>query len=74
MSKTVNIRRERFKKLATQRTNSVLKKLKVLGNCATRSAYDYSEEEVNKIFQEIERTVRETKSKYHFPKIRGFKL
>ena len=65
---------ERFKRLATQRTNIVLKRLKVLGNCANRSAYSYTENEVNKIFSEIERRVRETKAKFHFPKSKEFKL
>jgi hypothetical protein len=55
-------KRERFKRLATQRTIIVLKRLKVLGNCANRSA------------SEIERKVRETKAKFHFPKNKDFKL
>jgi len=66
-------KRERFKRLATKRTNSVLKRLKVLGNCANRSAYEYAEEDINKIFSEIERKVKEVKSKCHFPKIKEFK-
>lgn len=67
-------KRERFKKLAVYRTNEVLKRLKILGNCANRSAYDYTEEEVNKIFSEIERKAREVKAKFHFPKNKEFKL
>ena len=67
-------KRERFKKLAVYRTNGVLKRLKVLGNCANRSAYDYSDEEISKIFSEIERKIRETKAKFHFPKHKEFKL
>ena len=67
-------KKERFKRLATQRTNTVLQKLKVLGNCSNRSAYDYSEEDIGKIFSEIDRRVRETKSKFHFPKSKEFKL
>jgi len=67
-------KRERFKRLVTRRTNSVLQKLKVLGNCSNRSAYDYTEEDINKIFSEIERRVRETKAKFHFPKRQEFKL
>jgi len=74
MNKNQEQNRERFKRLATQRTNSVLQKLKVLGNCANRSAYDYSEEDINKIFSEIERRVKETKSKFHFTKNKEFKL
>jgi len=67
-------KRERFKRLGTQRTNLVLQRLKVLGNCSNRSAYEYTEEDVNKIFSEIERRVRETKAKFHFPKNKEFKL
>jgi hypothetical protein len=62
------VNRDRFRRLATQRTNSVLQKLKVLGNCANRNAYEYSEDDINKIFSEIERKTREIKAKFHFPK------
>lgn len=68
-------KRRRFERLAVYRTNEVLKRLKVLGNCSNRSAYDYEERDVNKIFSEIDRKVRETKAKFHYPKKRGdFKL
>lgn len=72
-SVTLN-KRERFKRLGVYRTNEVLKKLKVLGNCSNRSAYEYTEEEIGKIFLEIERAVKETKSKFHFTKHKEFKL
>jgi CHASE1-domain containing sensor protein len=67
-------KRERFKRLATQRTNIILNRLKVLGNCSNRSAYEYTSEEVDKIFSEIEKRVKEIKSKFHPLKIREFKL
>jgi hypothetical protein len=67
-------KRNRFKKLAVYRTNEVLKRLKVLSNCANRSAYDYTEEEINKIFNAVEKEVKEVKAKFHFPKHREFKL
>lgn len=67
-------KRERFKRLGTQRTNAVLQKIKVLSNCANRSAYEYTEDEVNKIFSEVEKRIREAKSKFHFSKRREFKL
>ena len=69
-----NDKRERFRRLAPLRTNAVLQKLKVLGNCANRSAYDYTEDEVNKIFVELERRVKEAKSKFHFPENKKFRL
>ncbi|MDD3065857.1 MAG: hypothetical protein PHT24_06340 [Endomicrobiaceae bacterium] len=68
------IKRERFKRLAEYRTNEILKRLKVLGNCANRSAYDYTEEDINKIFSAIEKRAKEIKSKFIFPKGRDFKL
>ncbi len=69
-----NDKKERFKRLAVYRTNEVLKRLRVLGNCANRSAYEYSEEEINKIFSEIDRKTKETKAKFHFNKDKEFKL
>ena len=69
-----DIRHENFKRLAEKRTNEVLKRLKVLANCSNRSAYDYSESEVNKIFVEIEKAVKESKARFTFPREKNFKL
>jgi hypothetical protein len=57
-------KRDRFKHLATLRTNAVLHRLKVLGNCSNRQLYDYDEKEVDKIFAEIDKKVKEVKSKF----------
>ena len=67
-------KKERFKRLATARTNTILKRLKVLGNCSNRSAYNYSEEEINKIFYTIERRVKEVRARFTFSKHKEFKL
>lgn len=69
-----NDKKLRFKKLAEYRTNEVLKRLRILGNCANRSVYDYSEEEINKIFSEIEKKTKKIKAKFYFPKEKEFKL
>jgi len=66
--------RDRFKRLATARTNIVLKRLKVLGNCSNRNIYEYDEQDIDKVFSEIDRKVKETKAKFHFPKKKDFKL
>jgi len=66
--------KERFKRLATSRTNTVLKRLKILGNCSNRNVYEYNEEDIEKIFSVIERKVKEVKAKFHFPKKDDFKL
>lgn len=60
-------RKDNFKRIAAKRTNELLKRIKILGNCSNRSHYDYSEEEVNKIFSEVEKKIREAKAKFTFP-------
>jgi hypothetical protein len=67
-------KRDRFKRLASLRTNEVIRRLKVLGNCANRQAYEYDAEDVGKIFGEIDRKVREVKAKFNFSKEKEFKL
>lgn len=66
--------RDRFKRLATLRTNEVLNRLRILGNCTNRQAYEYTKEDVDAIFLVIDRKVKETKGKFHFPKEEKFKL
>jgi len=66
--------RERFKRLATYRTNEILRKLKILGNCSNRQIYDYTEEDIEAIFSAIERKVKEVRMKFYFPKEEKFKL
>jgi len=58
-------KRERFKRLASLRTTEVLRRLKVLGNCANRQVYEYDAEDVSRIFGEIDRKLREVKSKFN---------
>ncbi len=59
-------KKDRFKRLATLRTNAVLHRLKVLSNCSNRQLYDYDEKEIEKIFSEIEKKVKATKAKFSF--------
>jgi len=67
-------KKAKFKRLASMRTRNVLKKLDVLGNCANRAAYDYSQEDIKKIFSEIDKHVKHTKAKFHFSKDKEFTL
>jgi len=45
---------ERFKRLAILRTNEVLDRLRILGNCSDRRSYQYTDEEIEKIFRAID--------------------
>ena len=65
---------ERFRRVAEARTNAVLDKLRILGNCANRQIYSYSEEDITKIFSVINEKVREAKSKFRSSNKERFKL
>jgi hypothetical protein len=65
---------ERFRRLATARTNEVLNRLKILGNCANRQLYAYAEKDVDRICSVIDRRVKEVRAKFHFGKNDNFKL
>lgn len=73
MEKTQN-KKEKFKKIATKRVNSILKKLEILGNCSNRQYYDYSEKDVYKIFRTINSKVKETKALFKVKSDNDFKF
>lgn len=57
-------KKERFTKIATNRTNKILDTLRLLGNCSNTSNYSYTDEEVRKIFSVIEAEVKIQKAKF----------
>lgn len=67
-------RSERFKRIAAKRTNDILEKIRILGNCSNKSSYEYTEEEVNKIFTEIDKQLKLTKAKFLGGKRERFRL
>lgn len=67
-------RHERFKRIAAKRTNEILEQIRILGNCSNKSSYEYTEQEINKIFSEIEKQVKFTKAKFFSGKRERFKL
>jgi hypothetical protein len=54
--------RERFVRIAAARVNKVLDVMDSLGKCSDRRNYAYTEDDIKKIFNEIERKLRETKA------------
>ena len=65
---------ERFKRLATLRTNAVLEKLRLLGNLSNKQVYRYSEEDLDRVFSAINKQTREVRAKFKPGKQQGFKL
>src|SRR5262245_32123058 len=67
-------KREAFVRLATRRTNSVLDRIRILSNCANTNAYDYTDDDVRKIFSAIDEELRVARSRFQGSKKREFKL
>ena len=57
-------REDRFKRIAANRTNEVLDRIRILGNCSNKSTYKYSEDEVNKIFRALDQEIKNCKAKF----------
>jgi hypothetical protein len=56
--------RDRFIRIAENRVNRILDAMDSLGNCSNRRNYDYSDTDVKKIFSEIEKKLKETRSMF----------
>jgi len=57
-------KKDAFRRLATQRTNAVLNRLRILGHCSNPQLYEYTQEDVRKIFRAIELEVKAVKAKF----------
>lgn len=60
----VTTKRKRFTKVATNRVQKIIDYLNLLQNCSNRNNYEYDEEDVNHMFEEIGKALREAKSVY----------
>ena len=57
-------KRERFIRLAEARTNKILDMMRLFGNCSSTTNYEYTDEDVKKIFNAIEKELKITKAKF----------
>ena len=57
-------KREKFVRIAEARTNKIINMIQLLGNCSNQSLYEYSQKDVNKIFNTIQTELDEAKKRY----------
>lgn len=57
-------KREKFIRLANKRTNDILDKIRLLENLSNKARYEYHDEDINKIFNEIDKNLREARLKF----------
>jgi len=57
-------RNDRFRRLAEVRVNNVIDKLRILGQLGNRRVYEYSDEDVEKMFRAVERELKKARSQF----------
>lgn len=57
-------KRQRFEKVAGNRVQKVLDTLQLLKNCSNRNNYEYSESDVEQMFSEIARALKESRAAF----------
>jgi hypothetical protein len=72
--KKAETKEERFKRLATARTQRILNDLRLLGNCSNHSVYSYSKEDVARIFGAIDKELKRIKLLFSSTEKNTFRL
>lgn len=68
-------KRERFKRIAENRTNKIIDMIDLLGNCSNKNNYEYTDEDIKSIFSAIENSIKISKMKFAEKQEKGkFKL
>jgi len=57
-------KRARFVRLAESRVNSALRTLRLIGNLSNRGNYTYTEKDVAKIFNTLERELKNARARF----------
>jgi hypothetical protein len=70
----VETREQRFKRIAEKRTNDIIRRIRLLGNCSNRSSYDYTDQQVSKIFAAVDKEVKEARARFTYTRRKEFKL
>jgi hypothetical protein len=65
---------EKFYRLANRRVNHILRHVRILGNLSNRANYRYTDEQVAKIFGEVQAVVDDTQALFRPRKKAEFRL
>lgn len=67
-------RAERFKRVARTRIRRTLRELELLGNLGNRNHYEYTQEDVDKMFNNLEAQLKEARSRFTFKRSKHFEF
>jgi len=57
-------KRKKFVELAEARINRAIKDIRLIGNLANRNAYEYTEDDVKKMFRALQKELDGSKSRF----------
>jgi hypothetical protein len=57
-------KRKKFEEFATRRTNNAINQIRLIGKLANKSAYDYNEDDINKITSALKREIENIRNKF----------
>ena len=55
---------DKFVRIVESRTNKAAEMIRLIGNCASRSSYEYSEREVKMIFDYLDKELKNARNKF----------
>ena len=61
----------RFKRLVEARVNKITAMLRLLGNCSFKGNYEYTEEQINKIFDKLYSELDKVHQRFTGPAVMG---
>ena len=71
MAPKTSVKREKFLELAQKRMTNALHDIRLVGNLSNRSAYEYSEKDVQKMIKALEDGLSDLKKKFRNPASTG---
>jgi rubrerythrin len=57
-------KRKKFEEFAIRRTNKAISHIRLIGKLANRNAYEYTDEDVNKIVSALKKEIENIKNKF----------
>ena len=61
----MNNKQQNFKRIAENRTNKIIDMISLLANLSNTSFYEYSDEQINAIFDAIQNELDKTRAKFN---------
>ena len=60
----MNIKRKKFEEFANRRTNNAINSIRLIGKLSNKNAYEFDNEDINKIIKVLQNEIRLLKSKF----------